>query len=91
MKPSSRAARWSTLTAADRKATLDRLIDQELLREQVHPATPSNDSRTESGQRIQEIRKLYPGAETEEGWRALFAQHGLSEKELESRVTSSST
>jgi len=76
----------STLTVADRKATLDRLIDQELLREQVHPAAPSRESRSEIDQRIQEIRKLYPGAETEEGWRDLLTRQGLNEKELETRV-----
>jgi len=75
-----------SLTPADRKATLDRLIDQELLREQVHPAAPSRESRAEIDQRIQEIHKLYPAAETEEGWRDLLARHGLNLKELERRV-----
>jgi hypothetical protein len=75
-----------SLNPADRKATLDRLIDQELLREQVHPAAPSKEGRSQIDQRLQEIRKLYPRAETEAGWRDLLTQHGLNAKELENRV-----
>jgi hypothetical protein len=37
-------------------------------------------------QRIQQIRKLYPGSETEQGWQATLQAHGLSENELESRI-----
>lgn len=73
------------LTADDRKATLDRLIDQELLREQVR-SSASQAKNTELEQRIQEIRKLYPGAETEQGWRARLERYGLNEKELKNRV-----
>ena len=73
------------LTADDRKATLDRLIDQELLREQVR-SSASQTKNTELEQRIQEIRKLYPGAETEQGWSARLERYGLNEKELKNRV-----
>jgi SurA N-terminal domain len=74
------------LTAADRKATLDRLIDQELLREQLHAGSPSEPERKEVQQRIQQIRKLYPGSETEQSWQATLQAHGLSENELERRI-----
>ena len=73
------------LTADDRKATLDRLIDQELLREQVR-SSASQAKNPELEQRIQEIRKLYPGAETEQGWGARLERYGLNEKELKNRV-----
>jgi hypothetical protein len=73
------------LTADDRKATLDRLIDQELLREQVR-SSASQVKNTELEQRIQEIRKLYPGAETEQGWSVRLERYGLNEKELKNRV-----
>ena len=73
------------LTPDDRKATLDRLIDQELLREQVR-SSASQAKNTELEQRIQEIRKLYPGAETEQGWSARLERYGLNEKELRNRV-----
>jgi SurA-like N-terminal domain len=74
------------LTPEDRRATLDRLIDQELLREQVQSMPLPYENREQVEQRIQEIRKLYPGAETEQGWRATLTRYGLNEKELEARV-----
>lgn len=76
----------SQLTAQDRKATLDRLIDQELLREQLHAGGSSPAEQQEVAQRIQEIRKLYPGSETEPGWQATLQRYGLKLRELETRL-----
>src|SRR5512146_100432 len=58
----------SSLAAADRKTALDRLIDQELLRQQIKQdeeeglmkSSPPNIEK-----RVQEIRQQYPGAEKE--------------------------
>lgn len=78
------------LTVDDRQATLDRLIDQELLRQQVHSSNPRQTSQQQVGQRIQEIRKLYPAAATEQGWRATLETYGLNEQELERRIAQQS-
>ena len=48
------------LTAEDRKAALDHLIDQELLREQLRAPDSPHASPEEVDQRIAEIRKQYP-------------------------------
>jgi len=73
-------------TPQDRKAALDRLINQELLREQVKfLEVPTGDSQL-VGRRIQEIRKLHPGADTVAGWQAALRRYGLKEKELEARI-----
>jgi parvulin-like peptidyl-prolyl isomerase len=74
------------LTVDDRQATLDRLIDQELLRQQVHSSNPRQTSQQQVEQRIQEIRKLYPAAATAQGWRATLERYGLNEPELERRI-----
>jgi SurA N-terminal domain len=74
------------LTAEDRKASLDRLIDQELLREQLHATASSQPEQQQVMQRVQEIRKLYPDCETEQGWQATLRRHGLNQQELESRL-----
>ena len=75
------------ITNEDRKAALDRLIDQELLREQVHLANPAVAAELEEvAKRIEEIRKQYPGAETEAGWLDKLGQYGLSEAGLKDRV-----
>ncbi len=70
----------------DRKAALDQLIDQELLREQMHASDFPHVPDQEVGKRVQEIRKQYPGTETEQGWKAVLARYGLTDEELKRRV-----
>src|SRR5262245_23509509 len=55
------------LTAEDRKAALDHLIDQELLREQLRSPDSSHASPEEIARRVAEIRKQYSAGETEAG------------------------
>jgi peptidyl-prolyl cis-trans isomerase SurA len=74
------------LTLAERKSALDHLIDQELLREQMRTSDAPRARSEDIAQRIGEIRKLYPGSETEAGWRSVLAQHGITDAELQSRV-----
>jgi SurA N-terminal domain len=71
------------LTAEDPKSALDRLIDQELLREQLSISASAHIPRQDLAQRIAEIRRRYPGAETEAGWRSLLARYALTEQGLE--------
>jgi hypothetical protein len=72
--------------AADRKAALDHLIDQELLREQMRSSGYRHASSEEVAKRIQEIRKQYGEAETEAGWQAALGRYRLTESELNQRV-----
>jgi len=74
------------LQAGDRKAALDRLIDQELLREQMRSSGFPHASSEEVEKRIQEIRKQYAGAESEAGWQTALGRYGLTENELKRRV-----
>ncbi len=75
----------TSVTAAERKAALDHLIDQELLRQQIkedeaegmlQPSTPNVEKR------LQEIRKQYAGAEKPAVWRADLERYGLREEDL---------
>ncbi len=75
------------MTADDRKSALDHLIDQELLREQLKDSDVLHPSPEDVAQRVVEIRKQYPEAETELGWRRLLDSHRLSEGYLKNRVT----
>src|SRR5271156_5824947 len=70
------------LPPSERKAALDRLIDQELLREQMHASDFQHASDHEVAQRIQDIRHQYPEAVTAQGWQAVLSRNGLSEDEL---------
>ncbi len=73
-------------TDDDRRAVLDRLIDQELLREQMKSADFRHATDAEVQARMAEARKQYPQAATDEGWHSLLATYHISEKDLFSRM-----
>ena len=70
----------------ERRAVLDRLIDQELLREQMKSAEIAQTSDAEVAARAAEIRKLYPEAATDEGWKSVLSTYHLSEKDFLARL-----
>lgn len=78
-------------TPEQRKSALDRLIDRELLREQM-PHSDSLSSQDESASadevkvRVAEVRALYPQAVTAEQWSAVLAEYGLTQSVLERRI-----
>src|SRR5437660_6257243 len=76
----------TTLTPATRKASLDRLIDQELLREQIRGVDSPNADLEEVRKRVLEIRQQYPGKQSEQEWHTLLEQYGLTQGGLESRI-----
>jgi peptidyl-prolyl cis-trans isomerase SurA len=73
-------------TGDDRRAVLDRLIDQELLREQLKSSEFPHASEAEAASQVAGARKLYPEAATDGGWQALLAKYDLREKDLVSHV-----
>lgn len=73
-------------TDEDRRAVLDRLIDQELLGEQMKSSSFEHASESEAVARVAEARKQYPEASTAEGWQAVLARFRLTEKELVAHV-----
>jgi hypothetical protein len=75
------------LPTAEHKAALDRLIDQELLREQMHASDFQHASDQEVAQRIQDIRRQYPEAATPQGWQAVLGRHGLTEDQLKQHIS----
>ena len=79
----------SSVTVADRKAALEHLIDQELLRQQIkedeaegifQPSAPNLEKR------LQEIRKQYSGAEKPAVWQADLQRYGLRQEDLARHV-----
>jgi peptidyl-prolyl cis-trans isomerase SurA len=73
-------------SAAERRASLDRLIDQELLREQMGSSDRPHATETQIAQRLTEIRKLYPGTDSQEAWLHVLAGHGFTEDQLKQRT-----
>jgi hypothetical protein len=76
----------SQFTDDDRRNVLDRLIDQELLGEQMKSASFQHASEAEAAARLAEARKNYPQAATDEGWHAVLSRFGLEEKNLVAHV-----
>jgi hypothetical protein len=72
--------------AADCKAALDHLIDQELLREQMRSSGFPHASAEEVEKNVQEIRQRYAASESDSVWQAALKRYGLTEKELKKRV-----
>ena len=75
-----------SFTIAQRKAALDRLIDQELIREQIHAADFRHAAQAEIDARIQQIREQDPQAANEEAWEQVLQQYGVTALELRNRV-----
>jgi len=76
----------SDFTDEDRRALLDRLIDQELLGEQMKSALIKHASEEEAATQVAQTRQLYPDAATDDGWKAILAKFGLTEKALVAHV-----
>jgi peptidyl-prolyl cis-trans isomerase SurA len=73
-------------TAEERKAALDRLIDQELIRQQSQPLGFQNASSVEIEQRVKEIRNSFARAASDASWQSVLAQYGLKESDLQEKV-----
>jgi peptidyl-prolyl cis-trans isomerase SurA len=73
-------------TDDDRRAVLDRLIDQELLGEQMKSASFQHATEQEAAARVAEARKQYPEAANDDGWKSVLNKFGLSEKDLVAHV-----
>jgi peptidyl-prolyl cis-trans isomerase SurA len=74
------------VSASEQNAVLHRLVDQELLAEQMGSADFGRVSDEEVAKRIAEVRQRYPGAEAEEGWSRLLTRYGITEAELRRRL-----
>jgi hypothetical protein len=68
------------------RASLDRLVDQELLRQQIRSfqLQPAGEDRLRS--RLEEIRHQTPGAASDAGWQAALNRYGLTQSEIEERI-----
>ena len=73
------------VTEQDRGRALDRLIDQELLREQAQGSETAAPPVEEVQAKIQEVQKQHANGEPS-AWEATLARYAFDEKEFESRV-----
>jgi peptidyl-prolyl cis-trans isomerase SurA len=73
-------------TPKDRKDVLDRLIDQELLREQIPPQETPSVSSSDVSRRLAEIRKFYENAGDSRAWAKTLAQYQVTEPQIKDRI-----
>lgn len=74
------------LSDDDRRAVLNRLIDQELLSEQMKSNSFQHASEAETDARVADARKQYPDATTDQGWQTVLDRFGLTQKDLAAHV-----
>jgi hypothetical protein len=74
------------LTDEVARGALDRLIDQELVRQQIRSYRMAEPSAKDISTRMAELRKQLLTSDTDAGFRALLGRYGISEEELRDRV-----
>lgn len=74
-------------TLQDEIAALERLVDRNLVADQVAVFGVVPVTKEELDARVMEMRKQLPGADSDSGWRQLLAEYGLTDEDITSRVT----
>jgi hypothetical protein len=75
-----------TLNEDEQRKVFDRLVDQELLREQMRGYIVTTVTDEEVNARLKEVRVQVEGGKTDAEWRALLRKADVSEEELQSRI-----
>jgi hypothetical protein len=75
------------ITAEETKAALDRLIEQELLKEQVGTSEPKAISADQVRQQIESMKNDYVREHPGKIWDTGLRQYGLTEKSIHSHLT----
>ena len=70
----------------DRRTVLDRLIDQELLGEQMKSSFFQHATESEAADRVAAAKKQYPEAATAGGWRDVLRRYRLTEEDVVAHV-----
>jgi len=75
-----------SLTDASRRATLDRMIDQEVMRSEMENSSAPQCTPQEIAARLREIREQYPGATNDAAWYSILERYGVTAEELEAAI-----
>jgi hypothetical protein len=70
----------------ERQSALERLMNQELLRQEIANVDAQQATPEEVAQRVQQIRQQHFGAEGGQNWQQVLQRYGLSEAELQDRI-----
>ena len=75
-----------SLSAGDRGAALDRMIEQELLREQMNVADFKLADPAEIEKQLESVKQAYPADHNGESWSAALARYQLNDEEVRTHV-----
>ena len=75
------------VTRQEEIAALERLVDRNLVADQVAVFGVVPVTKKELDARLTEMRKQLPGADSDSGWSQLLVEYGLTEEDITSRVT----
>ena len=79
--------RQDAVTQQDEIAALERLVDRNLVADQVAVFGAIPVTKEDLDARVQEMRKQLPGGESDSGWERLLARYGLTDEDISSRVS----
>ncbi len=70
----------------ERRAALDRLVDQQLLRAQMGDENIAAAEDSDVSKDVEKIRSAYPEAKSDAGWQKLLAAYGIDETYVRQKV-----
>jgi hypothetical protein len=76
----------ASVTGEDRRKTLDRIIDQALLSEQMDATSFPHADAAEISARVREIRDQNASWKPDEGWQRALRNHDLTDEDVATRV-----
>jgi hypothetical protein len=71
-----------SLSAEERRAVLDRLVDQQLLRQQMGDENIAVAEERDVATQLEKIRADYPQVKSDEDWQLLLAKYGIDQDML---------
>jgi parvulin-like peptidyl-prolyl isomerase len=74
------------LTDPEMGKVLERLIDQDLLQQQIAQAAMPDPRPEEMAARLRDVRSQIPGAEADEKWRAMLVEYGVTEHDVAAQL-----
>jgi len=77
----------SEVTTADLESSLDRLIDQSLLDQQMAGSSVADPTPEELTAELKSVRSQIAGAASDDGWRSLLVSYGLAPEDVEMSLT----
>src|SRR5215469_16582166 len=74
------------LNQAEMQAVLDRMIDQDLLEQQIANTPLLDPTREELAARLHEVRDQIPGAGDDAAWRRMLGNYGVTEEDIQKQL-----